>query len=94
MPPLKGTRHDTWSRRCRRTHRPRRLRFDRKRKFSPAPLKAKAKAKVCVGGQKYSAKRCGGPKKNIPSYCLDGKRVAGGYLIKNGGCYQNNGGGE
>lgn len=58
----------------------------------PAPLKAKAK--VCVGGQKYSAKRCGGPKKNIPSYCLDGKRVAGGYLIKNGGCYQNNGGGE
>lgn len=60
----------------------------------PAPLKAKAKVKVCVGGQKYSGKRCGGPKKNIPSYCLDGKRVAGGYLIKNGGCYQNNGGGE
>lgn len=50
--------------------------------------------RVCVGGQKYSAKRCGGPKKNIPSYCLNGKHVAGGYLIKNGGCYQNNGGGE
>lgn len=60
--------------------------------YTPAPLKAKAK--VCVGGQKYSVRRCGGPKKNIPSYCLDGKRVAGGYLIKNGACYQNNGGGE
>ena len=62
--------------------------------YTPAPLKAKSKAKVCVGSQKYSVKRCGGPRSNIPDYCLDGKRVAGGYLIKNGGCYQNNGGGE
>lgn len=60
----------------------------------PVHTKGKAKAKVCVGGQKYSAKRCGGPRKNIPNYCLDGNRVAGGYLIKNGGCHQNNGGGE
>ncbi|MCB1529006.1 MAG: hypothetical protein KDJ45_15085 [Hyphomicrobiaceae bacterium] len=54
----------------------------------------KSKKGVCKSGQKYSAKRCGGPRKNIPNYCFDGKRVAGGYFIKKGGCYQDNGGGE
>ncbi len=34
--------------------------------------------------QKYLAKRCGGPRKNIRSYCFHGKRVAGGYFIKKG----------
>ncbi|MCB1515860.1 MAG: hypothetical protein H6876_02045 [Hyphomicrobiaceae bacterium] len=52
------------------------------------------KDNVCRSGQKYYAKRCGGPRQNIPSYCLNGKRVAGGYYIKNGACYQDNGGGE
>lgn len=65
----------------------------------PAAAEAKDrkfKDNVCRSGHKYYAKRCGGPRANIPSYCLsaNGKKVAGGYLIKNGQCYQNNGGGE
>ena len=49
---------------------------------------------TCKAGDTYNPRICGSSPDTIPSYCLDEGKVMRGYIIMNGKCRQDNGGGE